>query len=220
MRSNIKLLSSGVAAALVLAIGVAGAQARRFELSSQTIRAIWTELPFILGESTPRCPVTLEGSFHSKTLSKVSGELVGYITRARTRKGAENCASNWGALFLDTEEGFAQTLPWHILYDSFEGTLPVIRGIRVQIIELSIRFREPLLGIRCLYKSLETQPLFLIFRLNAAGTVTGLQAEESEILWNSGETTCARKGRFLGTPAATVTPLERMTSAITVRLVQ
>ncbi len=113
MRSDIKLLSSGVAAALVLAIGVAGAQARRFELSSQTIRAIWTELPFILGESTPRCPVTLEGSFHSKTLSKVSGELVGYITRARTRKGAENCASNWGALFLDTEEGFAQTLPWH-----------------------------------------------------------------------------------------------------------
>jgi hypothetical protein len=223
MRSRLAHLSVGLVAAFVLALGVGSAQARRFELSAQHIRAVWTRLPFNWGE-TIECPVTLEGSFHSRTLSKVSGALIGYITAANTIKGAENCVGGWGMLFLTPEEGFSgalNTLPWHVRYDSFEGMLPTIAGIRVDVVGFAIRFRRVELGvtIRCLYRSLETSPVSFIFRL-AAGVVTGLQADErSEIFWNSGETFCARRGHFVETPQGSVT-VQGTATRVTVRLVQ
>lgn len=223
MRSRFTPLLIGLGAALMLAVGVGSAQARRFELSEQHIRAVWTRLAFNWGEAI-ECPVTLEGSFHSKVFSKVSGALIGYITSANTVKGMANCVGGWGMLFLTEEEGFTgalNTLPWHIRYDSFEGTLPAIAGLHVDVVNFSIRFRRVEGGttIRCLYKSLETSPVKFIFRVAAGGTVTGLQADESaEIFWNSGEAFCARRGHFVRTPLGTVTK-QGETAAVIVRLV-
>jgi hypothetical protein len=118
-----------LAAVMVMALTVSLASARRFGLSNQTFRAIWTLLRFeIEGTATIECPVTLEGSFHSRTLSKVSGQLVGYVTRAFVRGGLTECL-NTGNVRANTE-----TLPWHIQYNSFIGTLPSISEINFEII--------------------------------------------------------------------------------------
>jgi hypothetical protein len=212
MRTTSKLVLVTLTAAIVLGSAVGTAGARRFELSNQAIRAIWPtfELSDVPLTRVSRCPITLEGSFHSRTLSKVCGQLVGYITEATTRK--EGCGAEARSLWMD--EGEIVTLPWHLRFESFTGALPNITTIRLQVIGLGVKFQ----GTRCEYKSEAMRPIHLIANLTGP-TVTSLRFEEAgTIPLINLMGTCSPMAK-LGGMSSPVFALAT-TTAISVRLVQ
>jgi len=134
MRTSIKLVSSALAAALLLAAAVATASATRLSVSNQNIRVTWTSLEKTSpGVVTVRCQMTLEGSFHTRTIAKVTRSLIGAITRAQVKQ--ESCTNGSVAPFngVDRYNGTTtpNTLPWHLSYESFNGTLPTISAVNV-----------------------------------------------------------------------------------------
>ncbi|MGN6189500.1 MAG: hypothetical protein ACTHOE_11410 [Conexibacter sp.] len=121
MRNTARLVFAALAAALLLAAGVSTATARNFSLSSQTFRATFAELRFTAeGGISITCRVTMEGSYHSRTIAKVREALVGSVTAVSV---AHPCNGGEGFAFNGVERT-PNTLPWHLQYDSFEGTLP------------------------------------------------------------------------------------------------
>jgi hypothetical protein len=173
-------------AALALSAAVTTAQARRLELSNQTFRAVWDPIHRLtfLEEGAGvnvACSVTLEGSFHSKTLSKVCGQLVGYVTKAtllHTCNGGDAFILN-GTETLPNGNATPNTLPWHVRYERFEGTLPNITGVTLQLIGASFLVRIPFgaLFIGCLYRSTAASPARAIAQL-FGGLAEPLRADE------------------------------------------
>ncbi len=197
------------ALAAALAIGVLGstASARRLEFSSQSFRVAFP----IAGEPTQpefvSCPFTLEGSFHSRTLSKVSSGLIGYITRAAV---AEASCRNGRGRFLP------ETLPWHVRYESFAGTLPNITSIRGQIIGLSDRLEyERLGGIICLYRTEAAHPSKFILTREAGGAISQYRFDETVLIPPTTGFPCTEA--FLS--GAEQFTVQGSTTRITVRLV-
>jgi hypothetical protein len=134
--ATIAALSSG----LVLIISAAGT-AGRLSTSTGTFRQTYTALNFereFFG--SVRCPVTLEGSLHARTMSKVVETLIGYITSARVFEAA--CVG--GRAGFKTE-----TLPWTIRYNSFTGTLPNISSVKR--VALWGKINLPIEGAECFY---------------------------------------------------------------------
>jgi hypothetical protein len=223
MRNRSKVVCVALAAAVVLGAAVGTADARRIELSNQNIRAAWStnKLTFtgFGGFIQISCAITLEGSFHSKTLSKVSGQLIGYITSAAVTRP---CVGGEAWILNGTEQqpnGTRPTsLPWHVRYDSFEGTLPRIETIRLQLVGVSFLTKSG--SNSCLYKTTAAQPAFGNVIVELGGSVISLEADsESEIPRNTTlEGICPSTGSFGGT--ASVTLQGSTTTRIRVRLVQ
>ena len=126
-----KLLLASVGATVLLGALVSTASAGRFEVSNQRIRAIFRAVEFHLPESTTRCELTIEGSLHSRTTVKRLGTLLGYITRA-----------DLGACAAGTATIQQLTLPWHVRYSGFSGTLPEISSIITHVIFVGFRVGE------------------------------------------------------------------------------
>jgi hypothetical protein len=203
MSTRSKLLLGGLAAALVMAAFVGSASARRIEISEPRFRAVFAPLTFGAEGQTPVvCRVTLEGSFHSRTLSKVVGALLGYVTAAETA----NCTS-------ETARALRETLPWHILYVSFTGTLPNISSIRIDLRNAAFLVRA--FGfVSCLYRTEEGHPAMGEV-LVSAGVARELRADENVKIPGPG---LCPEGFFQG--RAEVFVLGSTTTRITVRLVQ
>jgi len=127
MRRSIKMTLTALAAAFLLFSAVATASARNLSSSSQTLRVTWASLEFVASEvSTIRCRLTLEGSFHSRTIAKVARSLIGAITRATV---AHPCTG--GEAWVDNgveaaPGGSINRLPFHITYEGFSNILPNI----------------------------------------------------------------------------------------------
>jgi hypothetical protein len=152
---NCRRLICGGLALGVMAVGSGAASARMFSLSATNFRARWSSMAFSEGPTGIRvsCAVTIEGSYHSRTIQKVAGTLIGYVTRAVLNG---NTCTGGRATVL------AETLPWHIAYDSFIGTLPNITEIRIRMIGESYRI-EPSAGFTCLMRTTTATPgLFLL----------------------------------------------------------
>lgn len=208
MRHYSKMLAVGFAASLMLALAVSSASARRFELSSQSYRIVWNPLVFAGVEITNArvsCPVTLEGSFHSSTLSKVAEQLVGYVSRAIV---GTPCVG--GSARANTE-----TLPWHVRYASFTGTLPNITSIVLHLVGASFVIEsEAISGVKCRYTTKAGEPgIGTANRNTTTGEISGLAA--GGVI--ASETFLCPRGTFSGTGRVTV---QGGTAAITVRLVQ
>jgi hypothetical protein len=204
MRS--KLILAGLAAALVMAFAANSASAERLSVShSELFNATWSRLTFASGGANAAiCDVTLEGSFHYRTLLKVTGSLVGYITRAIAR----NCIEG-SATVLTTN------LPWHIRYQGFEGTLPNITALRVRLILAEFQIKERIFGTTCLTRTTATEPSEGAIRLsggNERRLVTGLTADQNARI------RCGiLNGQFQGT--ATVRELTGGNTNLLVRLI-
>jgi len=168
MHKRIKLLMVGLGAALLLALATGGAMARSFSLSDNTFSAKWAGLRFIAAGRTVVCPVTLEGTFHSRTLAKVVNSLLGFVTRAIVNNAA---CTGGGATVLSA------TLPWHITYRSFTGTLPNIERIFINLINASFRV-QPSGSVACLARTSTTNPAVGFITLSR-GTATSLTADET-----------------------------------------
>lgn len=170
MRSSHRLLL-GALAALVLAGALAGvSSANQLGFSNQGWRVVFP----VAGEPPPglvSCPFTLEGSFHSRTLSKVSEALIGYVTRAAI---AEGFCRGGRARFL------TEGLPWHMRYESFTGTLPFITTVSGHIVGWGILFEfAEIPGSSCLYVTSVTEPArFILSRSVETGIITSFRLDE------------------------------------------
>jgi len=178
----------GALAAVALVAAIAGA--RSLSVSDSNIRAVFREFQSGGGSALIRCPLTLEGSFHSRTIAKVRGALVGFITRAAMGHpctGGEMYVLNG----VEVQEGrtVANSLPWHLRYFAFSGTLPRPSSTTLDIVGFSWIYAP--FGEVCLYRSTEANPARFAWEIASEGRVTGLRAEaEPPVLLNSGGILC------------------------------
>jgi hypothetical protein len=161
------LLVAAVVATALLGALVSIASAGRLQPSSQDWRAEFPSIDLTALFGTTRCAMTLEGSFHTRTIAKVLGALIGYITRAIVG----SCSG--GAKTVLTE-----TLPWHEQYTGFAGTLPIISIEDVDIIGWSQRVRETG-GITCLIRSTTGESVRLPLSREVGGVLTTARAAGS-----------------------------------------
>lgn len=185
MRTHIKLVLTATAAALVLAAAVGTASARNLEVSNQSIRVVWTPLTFNGGAAgTIECNVTLEGTFVERTIAKVLGTLIGRVTRAIVGRPCVG-GTAWAYNGTETNEvlggTLATSLPWHITYQGFTGTLPRITSIRLLLIGAHFLLRKEIGGfpLLCNYTTTTTEPAEGIAEVEAGGAVGNLRADET-----------------------------------------
>jgi hypothetical protein len=194
MRTRSKLVLAALTATTALALAVGTAPASRLNFSSRTFRITWSALRFFPeGEELQiRCPTTLEGSFHSATITKVLGKLIGLLTRAITK--IEACVGEDRALFLQN------FLPSHIVYREFTGTLPSISGVRVLL--QGIHYSFFFMSVECLYGNEEevNEGLVGTFQRVGGGQVLTFAFDRtSRIRLNSGELSCPSRAGVEGT---------------------
>lgn len=179
---------------LVLALTAATAPANRISISNRNIRIVWNKLNVTDagGIVNVECDVTVEGSLHSSTITKTRGGLIGYVTRVPQ---PQNCIGGGGTVLQET-------LPFHIRYDSFLGTLPRFGGERLQIVGATFRMN---VGFECLYKATAEEPVYMIDNVEANGLITGLSAESGTTIPRfEGSIFCPTTVRFTNTGRMTV----------------
>ena len=178
-----RALFAVVAATVLLGALAATASAARLSSSSQTIRATFREVRFTGGFGTTSCALTVEGSFHSRTIAKVVGSLTGAITRATLGACAQGSATILTA-----------SLPWGTRYESFTGTLPSITSIQAAATGPEFSIREPVFGITCLVAG---GTLRGIFNREAGGALTTTAVNGTVA------TNCGASGTLSGTSNST-----------------
>lgn len=131
MRTTVRLVLSALAASMLLALALSTASASRLSTTNQNFRITWRSLEFAGEGATIRCPLTLEGSFHTRTIAKVERALVGAVNKANVNSA--NCTNGTIATFNGVERyngtTSPNTLPWHLTYLGFTGTLPNITAV-------------------------------------------------------------------------------------------
>jgi hypothetical protein len=157
-----KLLLAALTATALFAVAVS-ASANRFEISNfeRGFRVVFSslELSSTAGSEIVRCPVTIEGTWHQRTLLKTSGRLIGFITRAAIGVTEPPCSGGVARVL-------SESLPWHVRYESFTGTLPNITSLKTQIIGAAFQTRVTGgLGITCLALSSAAHPISTIIDL-------------------------------------------------------
>lgn len=162
MKMRSKILCAGALAVSVLCVvGWGAASGNRLSFSTRAIRVTWNPLDFIEGSSEAviaSCPVTIEGSLHSNTITKTRDLLFGYVTR-----------QDFGGCRV-----LANSMPWHLVYQSFTGTLPRLSGVRLGIVGMTLEFE--FVGT-CLYRTSLEAPLSGIANIEPGGTITGLTSD-------------------------------------------
>jgi hypothetical protein len=187
MRTRSKRILAALTASLLMGLVVHSASAGRLSLSDARFRVSWNRLVIsdqeFGGEFGIRqtCRVTLEGSFHSATIRKVPGALIGVISRGII--DSTNCR---GTDEPQRATILRETLPWHLTYESFGGILPNISKVSLLLRRYAFQVSAVFSGIpiQCLYSDgglpeenqvlrLVRQPAGEVFELNI---VTGRRA--------------------------------------------
>jgi hypothetical protein len=163
------------------------------------------------------CPVTIEGSYHSATIRKVRGALIGVITRAVINGNNPPCEGGRATILQET-------LPWHITYDEFMGMLPNINRFSSDVRGIAVRFAVVILGFSniCLYKDQgrpEENVAQLVFRDIETGEVylRNFWSGYFISLTAGGGSLCPRRLAFSG--EANVYVLGSSTTRITLTLI-
>ena len=154
MRTKVLAAVCGATASAIMALAVSTATAGRFSLSSQNVRITFNDVEFAMATVTTDCRLTLEGSFHSRTSAKVLASLVGYITRVTTGQ-----CTNANTIL-------SETLPWHVRYEGFAGTLPEITSVVAKIAQSGCRV------LTCLSRA---GYLLRVVRDPVTGALTGVE---------------------------------------------
>jgi hypothetical protein len=183
--------------AVLLGALVGAASARNLSISSQPLRATFTRINFSGGFGTSECRVTVEGSFHARTISKVANTLSGFITRAIV----ENPCIRGTATVL------TETLPWHVRYQGFTGSLPSISTIFADVSSPTFSIREPF-GISCLASGGIPR---ITFTREAGGVVSGVDVSGTT------PTNCGPSGTFSSSGGRAF--VLSTTTAIAIRLI-
>lgn len=137
-----RMLFAVVGAAVLLSALTGSAIARRIGQTETRMTATFPRIEFRGGLGTTRCNLTLGASMHSRTLTKTAETLIGYVTQASV-----------GGCEVGSATVLTATLPWHMRYESFSGTLPNIASMSSKVIGASFRISEPIFGIEALLTS-------------------------------------------------------------------
>ena len=129
------------------------------------------------------------------------------------RGGSTEC-NGTATMRMNTE-----TLPWHVRYESFAGTLPSIASVRVQIVGLTLTFDPTGIFPNCRLRSEASHPFVGSF-LIAGGVASRFAADSTRKIPLVSEAFCgfAAESDFRGT--AEVFLQGSTTTRITVTLVQ
>lgn len=220
MRSALKFGLASLAATILLAGAVTAASATRLSIGSRSFRAVWTPLTFngAEGVSAPvECNVTIEGTFHSNTIVKRERALLGYVTRAivqRPCNGGEAWVHNGSENPLGRGV-VASSLPWHVTYEGFTGTLPNIRTIRLLLRGIIFTINAAFGFCLAVYGNGSDN---IIGEASVEGGVIRLLTPNTGVRVRrvSGGVLCPENGTFIG--EAPVTQLGN-TTPITIRLI-
>lgn len=191
MHYRVRGWTAALIATTVLALSASDAFATAIGISNQGIR--FTQPDFTINGGpgfTVSCPVTIEGSFHARTISKTANGLIGYITSA----AVVTAACTGGRLI-------PLNLPWHIQYSSFTGTLPAIRTIEMHTVNEAWLAEIPPLS--CLYKTTPTEPAGLIAEIVEGRMKTYRWSEARIPIW-IGTGLCPGSIRYGGGGRSTV----------------
>ncbi len=190
-------LLASVVATLALSVAASTASAGRLSVSTQSFRLNWSSLAITSEGGRVECGVTLEGTFHRETTAKTAGQLLGYI--ARPALGTP-CTGGSATLL-------SETLPWHIRYESFTGTLPNITGVSAAFAGVSIGINKA--GLVCLLRTEAAQPVSATAIREGGSTVTGVRLDETDLIPATGNVFCrslryslSGTGRFLAATGA------------------
>jgi hypothetical protein len=146
----------------------------------------------------------MEGSFHTQTIRKVEGALLGYISRA------SNGACRGGSATITQT-----SLPWHITYEGFRGTLPRITELIVLL--RNVNFRDTVLGVNCGYGRPEDNARGIV-NVESGGGISGLTPETNIALQKlSGGIFCPNTAGFAGNPGSVT--LLGTTTRVSIRLI-
>jgi hypothetical protein len=183
-----RLLLAGLTSALLMAIAISAASANRLATNEQQVRLIFSPMVFTGEGIEPpvRCPVTLEKSFHSKTIAKVLESLIGYVTKVTV-----------GTCTGGTARANTETLPWHIRYGGFTGTLPNIVTLLGKSIRTSFTIAARAIPVPCRYTPSSVTGTT---NVGAGGRVTGLTITGRGI---ASETFGCPRGSLEGTASVT-----------------
>jgi hypothetical protein len=197
MHTRNKLVLAGLAATLLMAFAVNTATANHLSVSNRFFRIVWNPLTFVSSTGTTvRCPVTLEGSFHERTIGKALGLLLGYVSRAISAETEPPCRGG-------TATALTATLPWHVTYEGFSGTLPAIRTVRLLL--RRVAFKITVLTVTCLYKENGSEQAAVEANVEAGGNITTVTADTTISLpLFEGGIFCPASGGFEGTGEATL----------------
>jgi len=180
-----KLGLAVLTSSLLLAGAVSTASARSFSISNLNIRATWSRLEFTSALATVRCPVTIEGSYHARTIAKTIGNLKGAVGRVTIKN--ESCTNGTIAV---------ESLPWHWSQEGFTGTLPNITATKLLLTRR--RFTVTALGVRCTYGN-ETDRITFTSALNASGQVTSFSPDAGNVVHRvEGGAFCPETGSLAG----------------------
>lgn len=186
MRTYVKLTITGILATAALAALVGSASANRLSITNRNIRVVWSSLEFIGASTTIRCRATFEGTLHSNSITKVEASLIGYVTAARI---AHPCTGGSAWAYNGTEANEAlpvstlpTSLPWHLLYGRFSGTLPAITSVEMTLNQARFLVRASFFGINllCMYRSAPARGLIrLRANLGAGGVISSFEITEA-----------------------------------------
>jgi len=176
------------------------------------MRATWASLEFGSPTATIRCRLTLEGSFHTRTIAKVRGSLIGALTRAIVVRPCTN-GEAWADNGTEVEPlGTAPNrLPFHLTYEGFRGTLPAIDEVRLLLSRISFVMQSSFIGIGCRgrYGRAEDNIIAGAARNTATGELSTLAPDSTvnrlslvEALVGGGA--CPTTGAFRGIGSVTV----------------
>ena len=224
VRSSIRLVVSASLAALLLASAVATSSANRLSISNRSFRIIWSPLRLSTleeGGAVAVCSVTLEGSFHSSTVTKVLRALVGHISRASLSRPCPLWFHNGSERVLERAAP-ATSLPWHVVYEGFTGTLPNISS--AILLFRGVTFTLELGGGLCLTIYGEANAGIIVYvNLNASGVILGTIPDSGSTIRRSGPGPfCPEFLKYILPPAGTAGnrfALLGGTTVITVRLI-
>lgn len=155
----------GLLTAVALSLLASAAAANHLSINERRFDAKWTALRYIAGGNTVACPLTLEGSFHYSTINKVENSLIGHISRA----SVGICTGGHSTVLT-------ATLPWHVQFAGFGGSLPNITEVKVKVIGLSLAL-QPEGSVSCLMSTAAEHPAIFIGAANSSHELTSLTAE-------------------------------------------
>lgn len=173
-----KLLFTTLGVSVLLGALVGGANARILSSSSQTWRATFRTVTFNGVFGNIRCSLSLEGSFNARTIGKTAVSILyGHVNSA-----------NLGPCATGTATILRATLPWHVGFYRYFGTLPNVTVIGLIIRTFSIRIREPF--ATCLATSSNESPAVLNLNRELGGAVATAE------LGGTIPTSCGATGSF------------------------
>jgi len=155
-----KMLCAVAGAVLVAAMCVPTASARQFNLSERDIRATFPTFEITGPIGSVRCPLTLEIRMHERRITKLVELLIGEVTAAALGV----CPAGRAGIQVES-------LPWHVRYASFAGTLPNITSFTTKIVGMEWNITEPTFMLRCLIRTTAGEPVTLIFTRENSGAL-------------------------------------------------